>query len=86
MGEGVDPTKMCRSLMDKAARSQQLLAVADPEVLVLFEEWLEELEEEALAFVQETGSPDAGELGRKLGLSTAGAAFLLNRLKQEGRL
>jgi hypothetical protein len=44
MGEGVDPTQMCQSLVDKVAQSEQLLAIADPDLLVLFEDWLEELE------------------------------------------
>jgi len=37
MGEGVDPTEMCQSLVDKVARSTQLTAIAEPELLVLFE-------------------------------------------------
>ena len=45
MGEGVDPTQMCQSLVDKVAQSKQLMAITDPEILVLFEDWLEELEE-----------------------------------------
>jgi hypothetical protein len=44
MGEGVDPTQMCQSLVDKVAQSKQLMAITDPEILVLFEDWLEELE------------------------------------------
>jgi hypothetical protein len=31
MGEGVDPTQMCQSLVNKVARSEQLLAIADPD-------------------------------------------------------
>ena len=51
MGEGVDPTQMCQSLVDKVAQSEQLLAIADPELLVLFEDWLEELEAEVRALL-----------------------------------
>jgi len=36
MDEGIDPTKMCQSLVEKIAQSRQLSAVAAPEVLVLF--------------------------------------------------
>jgi len=46
MGEGVDPTQMCQSLVDKVTQSKQLSAVTEPEVLILFENWLEELESE----------------------------------------
>ncbi len=77
---------MCQSLVDKMTRSQQLLAQADPELLVLFEDWLEEMEEEVIAVVKKTASLDAAALARKLGLSPAGAAFLLAKLQKEGRL
>ena len=43
MGEGVDPTQMCQSLVDKVAQSKQLMAITDPDLLVLFEDWFEEL-------------------------------------------
>ena len=86
MGAGVDPTKMCRQLVDKVGRWEQLFAVADPNLLVLFEDWLEALEEEVIQCVREHGAPDAGRVARKLGLSPAGANFLINKLQQEGRL
>lgn len=77
---------MCQSLVDKVTRSQQLLAKADPELLVLFEDWLEEMEEEVIALVRETASLDVAAVARKLGLSPAGAAFLLAKLQEEGRV
>lgn len=86
MGEGVDPTRMCQSLVEKVARSRQLLAVADPELLVLFEEWLEELEEEMISLVREMNSRDPAALARRLGVSPPVAAFLLDKLTREGRI
>ena len=72
--------------MDKVGRWEQLFAVADPNLLVLFEDWLEALEEEVVTLVKEQGSADPDQVSQKLGLSPAGAAFLLTKLKQEGRL
>ncbi len=86
MGEGVDPTQMCQSLVDKVAQSKQLMAITDPQLLVLFEDWLEELEEEVTSVVKTHGSLDPGEVARKLGLSIRGANFLLSKLKRGGRL
>ena len=86
MDEGVDPTKMCENLVGKVAQSRQLSAVADPEVLVLFESWLEELESEVVSFVKKTGSPDPADLAEGLGLSRSGAEFLITKLKREGKL
>ena len=86
MDEGVDPKDMCQSLVNKVARSEQLQAVADPDVLVLFEDWLEELEQEVVAIAAREGTPDPEILGNKLGVSHAGASFLLTKLKTEGKL
>jgi predicted transcriptional regulator len=86
MDEGVDPTKMCQSLVDKVFQSKQLRTVAEPDILVLFEDWLEELEEEIINQVQKTGSDDLGMLARELGLSRAGVNFLITKLKREDRI
>jgi len=85
MGEGVDPTQMCQSLVDKVAQSKQLMAITDPELLVLFEDWFEELEEEALVLIRRHGALEARGLAEKLGLSQRGATFLLSKLKRQGK-
>jgi len=85
MGEGVDPTQMCQSLVDKVAQSKQLMAITDPELLVLFEDWFEELEEEALVLIKRHGALEARGLAEKLGLSQRGATFLLSKLKRQGK-
>jgi len=86
MGEGVDPTQMCQRLVDKVAQSKQLMAITDPELLVLFEDWFEELEEEIISLVNRHGPLNAVELAEKLGLSQRGATFLLSKLEREGKL
>lgn len=83
MGEGVDPTKMCQSLVDKVARSRQLRSVTDPELLVLFEDWLEELEEEVAAYLRQHPGSDAAGLSENMGLSLNGATFLIAKLRRE---
>jgi hypothetical protein len=86
MGEGVDPTQMCQSLVDKVAQSKQLMAITDPELLVLFEDWFEELENEVLGILKKHGPLSERQLAAELGLSLRGATFLLSKLKREGRL
>jgi len=53
---------------------------------MLFEDWLEELEEEAASWIKESGRREPRELAQKLGISEAGVAFLLRKLQREGRL
>lgn len=84
MDEGVDPTQMCRSLVDKVAQSEQLMAIADPELLVLFEDWLEELEAEVRTLLKSYGPMDDDALADKLGLSRRGVRFLISKLEREG--
>ncbi len=86
MGEGVDPTQMCRSLVNKVARFEQLKVFADPEILVLFEDWLEDLVEETVALIRETGLRDSARLAEKLRISRSGVELLLGKLQREGRL
>jgi hypothetical protein len=86
MGEGVDPTQMCQRLVDKVAQSKQLLAITDPDLLVLFEDWFEELEEEIISLASRSGPLDAEKLAEKTGVSLRGATFLLSKLKREGKL
>ncbi len=76
---------MCQRLVDRVAQSRQLMAVADPDLLGLFEDWLDELEDEVVSLAQrEALSPR--ELAAKLGLSRRGATFLLSKLQREGKL
>jgi hypothetical protein len=86
MGEGVDPTHMCQSLVHKVAQSKQLMAVTDPDILVLFESWLDELEDEVAAYLRQHPKGDAADLANNLGLSKSGADFLLAKLRREDKL
>ena len=83
MGEGVDPTQMCQSLVDKVAQSEQLMAITDPDLLVLFEDWVEELEAEVRTHLEAQGPLDEKTLADKFGLSQRGAKFLLTKLQKE---
>ncbi|MFO7728612.1 MAG: hypothetical protein R6X11_09820 [Desulfonatronovibrio sp.] len=86
MGEGVDPTQMCQSLVDKVAQSEQLMAITDPDLLALFEDWLEELEAEVLSMIKEHGLKDEQNLANKLGLSRRGVTFLVSKLQREEKI
>ena len=86
MDEGVDPTAMCRSLVEKISQSEQLRSVTDPEIFILFEDWLEELENEAVAVIRRGGFTAPEDLSRELGLSESGSIFLITKLKRDGKI
>ncbi len=77
---------MCQSLVERVARSKQLMAVSDPDLLVLFEDWLDELEAEVISLAPEPGTLTPQDLAAKLGLSQRGATFLISKLQREGKL
>ena len=86
MGEGVDPTQMCQTLVDKVAQSKQLMAITDPDLLVLFEDWFEELEDEIISLNGKYGPLSSEDLAKRIGLSLRGATFLLSKLTRERKL
>ena len=77
---------MCQRLVDRVAQSRQLMSVADPELLVLFEDWLDELEEEVISWAQTHGSLHPQDVAAQLGLSQRGATFLISKLERERKL
>jgi hypothetical protein len=77
---------MCQRLVDRVAQSRQLMAVADPELLILFEDWLDELENEVVLLAKEHGPLSPAKLAQKLGLSARGATFLMSKLSREGKI
>jgi predicted transcriptional regulator len=86
MGEGVDPTQMCQNLVQKVAQAKQLLAITDSRILLLFENWLDELEDAAVAYLKGNPAVDAAELAENLGLSRSGADFLVAKLQREQKM
>jgi hypothetical protein len=86
MGEGVDPTQMCQTLVNKVAQSKQLMAITDPDLLVLFEDWFEELEDEIISLNGKYGPLSSEDLAKRIGLSLRGATFLLSKLNREKKL
>jgi hypothetical protein len=77
---------MCQKLVDRVAQSRQLMAVADPDLLVLFEDWLDELEQELIVLNERRGPLSPHDLAAELGVSQRGATFLISKLQREGKL
>ena len=77
---------MCQKLVNRVSQSRQLMAVADPELLVLFEDWLDELENEVVSLAKQRGPLSPEDLAHQLGLSERGANFLISKLSREGKI
>lgn len=90
MGQGVPPMEMCmnmcRQMSQAVERTSEIAAYATPELRGLFDNWLEQVEEELLAFISETGRTSAVEVADKLKISVESAVFLLSKLAREWKL
>lgn len=60
------------------------MAVADTELLVLFEDWLDELEAEIISLAPGQGTLTPQDLAKKLGLSTGAQPFSSPSCKEKG--
>ena len=72
--------------MNKLARFKQLETVSDPAMLGLFEEWLEAIENEVIAFLEGGGDSSPEGVAGGTGLSVSGAGYILDKLKGEERI
>ncbi len=84
--EGFSPMEMCREMMTGMQQTAQVAAYATPEVRALFEDWVREVEEAVLAFVQEQGATDPQAIAEHLKISADSAIFFVGRLAREGKL
>ena len=61
------------------------MAVADPDIFILFESWLDELEQEVIEYIKDN-AVEAIDLASELGLSRSGANFLLAKPRKAGKV
>lgn len=86
MDEGVDPKDMCRRMVTSLDEHAELESLANPEILALFVDWMEELEGEILNYYRQQKRLDPDDLIDHFKISRHGADFLLQKLKQEGKI
>ncbi|GBC61619.1 hypothetical protein DENIS_2581 [Desulfonema ishimotonii] len=85
--------EMCRQMTEAVQRTSQAVqqtnenaAYATPELRNLFEDWLEQVENEALDLLSKRGDMSVEELSGELGITEQSAIFLLTRLTRQGKL
>ena len=78
--------KMCKEMTQAIKQTNEIAAYATPELRGLFESWLEEVEKEAIKFIDEQDTVSVSELAEKLGISTESAIFMMTRLAKLGKV
>ncbi len=86
MDEGVDPTSMCRKLVSSMQQEAALQTVAPPGIRGLFADWMGQLEKEVLALAREHQGLTPEILARSFNISIEGSAFLVGKLRKEGKI
>ncbi|MEM3432838.1 MAG: hypothetical protein QXP27_01550 [Candidatus Methanomethyliaceae archaeon] len=78
--------KMMEQMMGSMNKSAKISDYATTEMRVLFDEWLNNLEEETIAFVKEKGKVSPDDVASRLKISKESALFIIGKLAREGKL
>jgi hypothetical protein len=86
MGEGFNPMEMCRGMVGSITKSAEIATYATPELRGLFEEWLSQIEDEIIEFLEERDAVVPEDLAKHFKLSKESVIFLIARLARQGKL
>ncbi|MCP4347759.1 MAG: hypothetical protein GY795_19840 [Desulfobacterales bacterium] len=85
--------EMCSQMTQAVQQTSQAIqqtnensAYATPELRDLFDDWLEQVENEVLAFLSGKDNASVEELSTELGITEQSAIFLLSKLTRQGKL
>jgi len=78
--------KMMQQMTGSVNETAKIASFATPEIKGLFEEWVNILGEEILAFVKERGKTNLSDIAAKLKISEESAVFFVGKLVREGKL
>ncbi|MCL7938978.1 hypothetical protein M8009_01490 [Halomonas sp. ATCH28] len=77
---------MCSEMLTAIHRTNSMAVFSTPELHTLFGEWMESLERQALAALDEQVETDAAALSTKLNISEASAIHLMAHLAGKGKV
>ena len=77
---------MMKNMMGHIGKASDLAAYATPELRNLFEEWLEQINEEVVAFIKKEGKADPATLADQFKISNDSIHYILGKLAQSGRI
>ena len=84
--EGFNPMDMCRRMMSSMNEGRNLASFATPEIRGLFEDWVEQIHEEILGYMQKQQSVNVEQIADHLKLSAESVIYLLGTLAKEGKV
>jgi hypothetical protein len=85
-GEQKMPWDMCKKMMSRIEKSNDMAMFATPEILQLFEDWARQIEDEIYEFITKSESIDVEFIQKQFKLTKESVLFFLNRLAQKGKI
>ena len=77
---------MCRRMMEGMSEAKVSAAYATPEIRGLFEEWVVQMEDEILSYVEGKDPIDPADVAKHFSLTEQSATSLLGRLAEKGKV
>ncbi len=85
MGGNSAMMRMCTEMMGNKTKSSKEESYSTPELMDLFIDWCSQVEDEIVAFINETGDIDENKIAEKFNLSTKSITHLLKNLNETGK-
>lgn len=83
---GFNPMEMCSKMMSFMHENRKLSTLATPEVQGLFEDWVEQIEEEIIEFVKDKKDIQAEQVAEQFKISKDSAYYFLTQLAKKGKI
>jgi hypothetical protein len=83
---GFNPMNMCKEMMSNIRQSSKIATLSTPEVQGLFEDWVEQIENEIINFIKEKETYNIEEIAKNFKISKESAYYFLTRLAQKGKI
>lgn len=84
--EGFSPMDMCRQMMSTIGEGHGRESFATPELRGLFTDWMQQINEEIMGFMQTQPSASVEQVAEHLKISENSVIYLLGTLAQEGKV
>jgi len=85
-GEKFMPWDMCKEMMSSIRQSQRIATLATPEIQGLFEDWVEQIEQEILDYLKDKDPVDIKALATHFKISKDSAYYFLTKLAQKEKV
>lgn len=83
---GFNPMEMCGKMMSFMQENRKISTLATPEVQGLFEDWVEQIEEEIIEFVKDKKDVNVDHVSGQFKISKNSAYYFLTQLAKKGKI